>query len=101
MTSWYETPGLVALEAGLSGVPLVLPEGGSAREYFGPHAAYVRPNDLPGIRRAVLAALARPRDHTLAQFVRDNYSWNAVAAITKTAYQRVFTKRESRVLHGR
>src|SRR5262249_18494063 len=26
LASWFETPGLVALEAGMSGVPLVLPE---------------------------------------------------------------------------
>lgn len=27
LASWYETPGLVALEAGMSGIPLVLPKG--------------------------------------------------------------------------
>jgi glycosyltransferase involved in cell wall biosynthesis len=89
LTGWFETPGLAALEAARSGTPLVLPEGGSAREYFGPEALYVRPGDLGGIRRAVLAALARGRSRTLAELVRDNYSWEAAARITREAYERV------------
>jgi glycosyltransferase involved in cell wall biosynthesis len=89
LASWFETPGLVALEAGLSGTPLVLPRHGSAPEYFGPLADYVRPNDLPGIRRAVLAALRRARNPKLAELVRDNFSWKAAAQATRDAYESV------------
>ena len=90
LTSWFETPGLVALEAGMSGTPLVLPEGGCAPEYFGRQAAYVRPGDLPGIRRAVLTALAAGRSPTLARHVRTYFSWTAAAKITREAYERIF-----------
>jgi glycosyltransferase involved in cell wall biosynthesis len=89
LAGWFETPGLAALEAGISGTPLVLPEGGCAREYFGPLAAYVRPNDLPGIRRAVLAALRRGRSQTLAELVRDNFTWKRAAQSTREAYEKV------------
>jgi len=89
LASWFETPGLVALEAGMSGTPLVLPEGGCAREYFGPMAEYVKPNDLSGIRRAVLAAMGRPRDPGLAEHVREHCSWHAAAEATKAAYAKV------------
>ncbi|NQT12265.1 MAG: glycosyltransferase [Planctomycetes bacterium] len=89
LASWYETPGLVALEAGMSGVPLVLPEGGCAREYFGDKAGYVRPNDLAGIRREVLRALCRGRSPGLAQHVRDNFSWAAAAQATLAGYRKV------------
>ena len=89
LTSWFETPGLVALEAGMSGVPLVLPAGGSAAEYFGERAEYVSPIDLQEIREKVLAALARPRDPELAQHVRQNYSWRAAARATREAYARL------------
>jgi glycosyltransferase involved in cell wall biosynthesis len=89
LASWFETPGLVALEAGLSGTPLVLPQDGSAREYFGPLADYVKPNDQPGIRRAVRAALARGRSPKLARFVRDNFSWNRAAQMTREAYDKI------------
>jgi glycosyltransferase involved in cell wall biosynthesis len=89
LVSWFETPGLVALEAGMSGVPLVLPEGGCAREYFGEKAAYVKPNDLAGIRRAVLAALSTGRDPALAEHVRLSFSWKAAARATREGYEKV------------
>jgi glycosyltransferase involved in cell wall biosynthesis len=89
LTSWFETPGLVALEAGMSGVPLVLPRGGSAEEYLGDRAEYVSPGDLRDIREKVLRALARPRDPELAQHVRQHYSWRAAARATREAYARL------------
>ena len=89
LCSWYETPGLAALEAGMSGAPLVLPHGGSAREYFGPHAEYVRPTDLRGIRRAVTEALRRGRSAELAEQTAGTFSWAAAALVTLEAYRRV------------
>jgi len=88
LTSWFETPGLVALEAGMSGVPLVLPWGGSAPEYFGDLAQYVRPADRAGIRRAVLTALGQPRSPRLAELVRSQFTWRNVALATQAAYER-------------
>jgi glycosyltransferase involved in cell wall biosynthesis len=89
LASWFETPGLVALEAGMQGVPLVLPARGCAREYFGSWANYVEPGDLCGIRRAVLAAVDRPRSPELAQLVRTQYTWQAAASATREAYEKV------------
>jgi glycosyltransferase involved in cell wall biosynthesis len=89
LCSWYETPGLAALEAGMSGAPLVLPHDGSAREYFGRHAEYVRPTDLRGIRRAVTEALRRGRKAELAEHVAASFSWASAARVTLEAYRRV------------
>ena len=89
LASRFETPGLVALEAGMTGMPLVLPEVGAAREYFGDMARYVRHDDAAGIRRAVMAAHVSPRDPRLATLVRDNYSWQAVAKATRGVYAAV------------
>jgi glycosyltransferase involved in cell wall biosynthesis len=89
VVSWFETPGLVALEAGMLGVPLVLPQGGSAREYFGPMATYVKPNDLGAIRRAVLAALRRGRSDILAAHVREQFTWTSAARATLEGYGKV------------
>jgi glycosyltransferase involved in cell wall biosynthesis len=86
LASWYETPGLVALEAGMSGVPLVLPAAGCTREYFGPLAEYVHPTDHAEIRTKVLAALGRPRSPELAAKVREHYSWQAACRATRDAY---------------
>jgi glycosyltransferase involved in cell wall biosynthesis len=90
LTGWYETPGLVALEAAMTGTPLVLPRGGSAHEYFDRDALYVRPDDLLGIRRAVLEALERPRSKQIAQRVQDNFTWEVAARVTLEAYRRVW-----------
>jgi glycosyltransferase involved in cell wall biosynthesis len=89
LASWFETPGLVALEAAMQGVPLVLPAGGSAREYFGAWADYVKPDDLWDIRRKTLAALAQPRSAELARMVRRRYTWQAAAAATREAYEKL------------
>ena len=89
LASWFETPGLVALEAAISGVPLVLPTGGCAREYFGDDAQYVKPGDRRGIRRAILAALARDRNPALAERTRHDFTWTAAARATREAYKKV------------
>lgn len=86
LASWFETPGLVALEAGMSGVPLVLPRGGCAAEYFGPLATYVAAHDLRAIREQTLLALQKRRDPRLAQLVRDNYTWRNTAQATRDVY---------------
>lgn len=87
LVGWYETPGLAALEAAATGTPLVLPQGGCAAEYFGPHAEYVPPHDLKQIRAAVLAAALRPRSEELSQLVAGSFTWSQVAAATHAAYE--------------
>jgi len=87
LVSWYETPGLVALEAAMTGTPLVLPEGGCAREYFRDPAEYVAPDDLPTIRRAVLRSSEVSRRPEMAAMVRDNFTWSDVARATAEAYE--------------
>lgn len=89
LCSWFETPGLVALEAGLLGTPLVLTRGGCTREYFGADAQYVDPHNLRDIRTAVSVALRKPRNVQLAERLRHDFSWAAVARATQQAYEKV------------
>ncbi len=89
LTSWFETPGLVALEAAMSGAPLVLTDRGCAAEYFGPHARYVSPRDPRGVRQATLAALRQPRNRELARLTQQNFSWRATAIATLAGYERL------------
>ncbi len=86
LCSWFETPGLVALEAALQGLPLVLPEYGSAREYFGDLARYVKPNDHAQIRAAVEAAYDQARDPRRVEHVRQHYTWDVAARVTANVY---------------
>lgn len=90
LVGWYETPGLAALEGAATGVPLVVPRGGSASEYFGPWAEYVLPGNPPRLRAAVEAALRRPRSRELAELVSRHFSWRQAATITKEAYASLF-----------
>ncbi len=89
LTSWFETPGLVALEAGLTGAPLVLTNRGCAQEYFGGWARYVSPDDAAGIREQVLAAHAEPRSSGRAAYISRHFSWRAAALATAHAYARL------------
>lgn len=86
VASGLDAPERFALEAGMSGTPLVLFEGSSAGEYFGHQAVYVRSDDIPGIRRGVQAALARSRSKSLAKYVRTYFSWSASAKLMREAY---------------
>jgi len=86
LTSLFETPGLVALEAAAQGVPLVLTDRGCTREYFGEHARYVSPFDRVAIRSAVEAAAASPRCARRAAHVARHFSWQAAARATAAAY---------------
>jgi len=86
LVSWYETPGLAALEAAAAGVPIVVPQCEATREYFGRHAEYVPPYDLRRIREAVESSIARGRRSELAELVQRNYTWHHAAAVTREAY---------------
>jgi len=52
-------------------------------------AAYVRPHDRAGIRRAVLAAAGSGRSSALARHVREHFSWRAAARATRKGYEKV------------
>lgn len=90
LVGWYETPGLAALEGAATGAALVVPQGGSASEYFGPWAEYVSPGRPQQLRAAVEAALQRPRSRELAMLVTQHFSWRQAALTTKEAYASLF-----------
>jgi glycosyltransferase involved in cell wall biosynthesis len=93
LCSWFETPGLVALEAALTGCPLVLPSAGAADEYFGEMVAYISPRDAGAIRRAVMKAVGQGRDPMLAAHVRHYLTWTVAARVTCEAYVRATESR--------
>ena len=59
LPSWFETPGLAALEAALAGCAVVITPYGSTREYFGDHVEYARPHRSGEIGRALAQCLGR------------------------------------------
>jgi glycosyltransferase involved in cell wall biosynthesis len=89
LPSWFETPGLAALEAGLVGCSIVITPFGSTREYFGGLVDYARPNCLAEIGEAVLKAWSLGPDPRLPRLIATQYVWPKVAELTAEVYDQV------------
>ncbi|NLY91069.1 MAG: glycosyltransferase family 4 protein [Firmicutes bacterium] len=88
LPSWYETPGLVNLEAGLAGSKLVTTDRGTAREYLGEMAWYCSPDPL-SVKEALRSAIYSPPPSGLREHILANFTWDQVARLTLRAYQEV------------
>lgn len=93
LTSWMDTCGLVSLEAGLSGTPLVGSTFGHELEYLQGDAWLADPADPASIRKAVEAAwIAGPhseRPIKLKQRILSEYNWERNADSTLKLYNEV------------
>ena len=90
MPSWFETPGLSALEAALAGSAVVITPFGCAREYFGALAHYARPDRPRQIVGAIRRAWDQGRGATeLAELVERRYLWSIVARTTAEVYDTI------------
>lgn len=87
LPSWFETTGLVSLEAALSGCSVVSTSRGHAREYLDDLARYCDPADTGSIRGAVRQAWSAPPSPDLKRRILDHYTWDHVAAETADAYR--------------
>ncbi len=75
--SWFETTGLVSLEAALTGAAAVSSSRGYTRSCLGEWATYFDPADAPGVRGAVHAALARPPSDKIPLEIAERWSIEA------------------------
>jgi glycosyltransferase involved in cell wall biosynthesis len=89
LPSWFETPGLAALEAALAGCAVVITPYGSTREVFGDRVHYARPDRVGEITEALADAWSVGPDASLREHVRSSYLWEHVARKTAEAYARV------------
>jgi hypothetical protein len=101
LPSWYDTPGLVSLEAAAAGCNIVSTDRGCTREYFKDMAWYCDPSDVNSIREAVLAAWNAPNSERLRQFVRENYTWQRAAEQTLQGYQQVLAQGPAKTADSR
>jgi glycosyltransferase involved in cell wall biosynthesis len=89
LPSWFETPGLAALEAALAGTAVVVTPHGCTREYFGGLAEYARPDQVGEIAAAIERGWHEgPRDDLRAR-IKDRYLWADVARRTAEAYDQI------------
>ncbi len=87
MPSFHETScGLVALEAGLAGLPLAVTSNGGLREYIGHFAEYVDPLDPKDMRQKAELIMSKPRQTDFARHIRANFTWKRTAEKTLQAY---------------
>jgi glycosyltransferase involved in cell wall biosynthesis len=89
LPSWFETPGLAALEAALAGCAVVITPYGSTKEYFGDHVEYARPHRPGEIGRALARAWEDGPDPELAPRVETRYLWPQIARMIAGAYDSV------------
>jgi glycosyltransferase involved in cell wall biosynthesis len=89
LPSWFETPGLAALEAALAGCAVVITPLGCTREYFGDRVEYARPDRPSEIARAVVRAWEAGPDVRLSSHVGTHFLWSDVAQRTAEVYDQV------------
>lgn len=90
LPSFYDTPGLVSLEAGACGCNLIMSDIGSQREYFGDLVEYCDPYSVESIREAVERAWEKPWPNLeLASYIRKRYTWKVAAKQTHEAYMKL------------
>lgn len=89
LPSWFDTPGLVSLEAAAMGCNLAISSKGTTRDYFGDYAYYCEPDDVDSIRKAVLQAWHASRTPQLREKVLKCYTWEQAASQTLKCYREI------------
>ncbi|HWR29266.1 MAG TPA: glycosyltransferase family 4 protein [Negativicutes bacterium] len=87
--SWWENTGLVSLEASICGCNVVTTNRAPWREYFDADAWICDPADPTSLRSAVDAALSAPYNQSLAERIRERFTWPLAADSLKKAYESV------------
>lgn len=85
LPSWFETPGLAALEAGLAGAHVIITEGGSTEEYFRDHASYIDPSQIPDIREK-MQRQSVGRNVRLSKHIQEHFLWEKVGEKVAECY---------------
>ncbi len=89
LPSYYETPGLVALEAGLAGAKIVITKYGGTDEYFKDYAIYINPNSEKSIRDGIKKSLEQKRNPVLKEHIKNNFLWQHAAQTLVKIYNNI------------
>jgi glycosyltransferase involved in cell wall biosynthesis len=89
LPAWFETPGMVGLEAVLAGAKLASTEGGSTREYYEPYAEFFNPASPDSIKDALERALRSQDTQAFKAHVLREFTWDSIAERTIAAYERL------------
>jgi glycosyltransferase involved in cell wall biosynthesis len=89
LPSYFETPGLAALEAGLAGANIVITRYGGTYEYFRDYAWYIEPTDEKSIEDALVAAYYAPKKSELSKHIKENFTWEQIAIKLEHVYHEI------------
>ena len=90
LASSFETPGLAAIEAAITGAPVCVTSVGSTKEYFGDIASYVDPENPESVKNGVLSIIDQPKlSETSKNVLMEKYSWGATADQSLLAYHSI------------
>lgn len=89
LPSWFDTPGLVSLEAAAVGAKIVVSVKGTTEEYFKNFVEYCDPNTPKSIIEAIRRADEKNVDMQLKNHILENFTWDKAANVTLKAYTKI------------
>jgi glycosyltransferase involved in cell wall biosynthesis len=87
--SWFETTGLVYLEAVAAGCKKVVASGERAKEYLGDNAVYCKPGSVQSIKKALVKTKKHTVSEKLVKRISKDYTWRVAAEQTLDVYKKV------------
>jgi glycosyltransferase involved in cell wall biosynthesis len=95
LPSFFETTGLVTLEAALAGTKVVSTERGYTREYFENYIEYCDPDSPASIRHSIIKTLKKDDSDLLKiqEKIKKHYTWEVTAQKTLAVYKKVLAKK--------
>ncbi|MCR9131964.1 MAG: glycosyltransferase family 4 protein [bacterium] len=86
LPSFFETPGIAAMEAALTNAKVVITKYGGTKEYFRDMATYTDPNSDQSLLDGITKALSEQKSDKLKNYILEYYTWEKVAEKTAEAY---------------
>lgn len=87
--SIWETFGMAIFEAATFSCNLSITSEGGAKDYFQDKVLYCQPNNLTSIKESILAAWRKDRNPELANYIKENFTWDKVIKRIIEVYKRL------------
>lgn len=89
LPSLYETPGIAAMEAAITGANIAITEKGGTKDYFREWANYLNPKSSDSIAKAINKSLNKEKKSDLKTHILENFTWQEVARKTLSSYRKI------------
>ncbi len=89
LPSWFETTGLVSLEAAFMGCKIVVSPYGDTKDYFENYAEYCDPGSVESIKQAIEKAHLDTFNEEFRDVIKEKYTWKKAAELTFESYKQV------------